>query len=98
MLENLMPPCQVTKFIPHHPGGSAAILRLGGQNATDDFDLIHPRGTLEDHSELVVELGVINGISLPKSKRGPDGPQRSDAEMPMSSLLSLTQIEELAAH
>ncbi|KFY86008.1 hypothetical protein V500_07936 [Pseudogymnoascus sp. VKM F-4518 (FW-2643)] len=87
----------VTKFLSHHPGGSTAILQLAGQDATEDFDLIHPRGTLEDHSELVVELGDIDVDSLPKSPKEPDGSQRGEIDIPMSSLLSLDEIEELAA-
>jgi cytochrome b involved in lipid metabolism len=37
----------VTKFLPEHPGGSKIILQLAGTDATEEYDPIHPPGTLE---------------------------------------------------
>lgn len=38
----------VTSFLSSHPGGSKAILRLAGRDATEEYDPIHPLGTLEE--------------------------------------------------
>jgi cytochrome b involved in lipid metabolism len=38
----------VTRFLPEHPGGSKIILQLAGTDATEEYDPIHPPGTLED--------------------------------------------------
>ncbi|KAF2671616.1 putative mitochondrial cytochrome b2 [Microthyrium microscopicum] len=39
----------VTAFAPSHPGGPEAILRVAGTDATEEYDPIHPPGTLEEH-------------------------------------------------
>ncbi|CAK7198834.1 hypothetical protein SEUCBS139899_001501 [Sporothrix eucalyptigena] len=36
----------VTDFLDEHPGGAQSILRFAGRDATEEFDLIHPKGTI----------------------------------------------------
>ncbi|KAJ6783261.1 hypothetical protein PWT90_09772 [Aphanocladium album] len=36
----------VTSFLSEHPGGSKIILSLAGQDATEDYDPVHPAGAL----------------------------------------------------
>ncbi|KAF4723579.1 hypothetical protein FOZ63_006648, partial [Perkinsus olseni] len=36
----------VTKWLPIHPGGVAAILAYAGKDGTEQFDMIHPEGTM----------------------------------------------------
>ncbi|CAK7231237.1 hypothetical protein SCUCBS95973_007843 [Sporothrix curviconia] len=36
----------VTDFLDEHPGGAQSILRFAGRDATEEFELIHPPGTL----------------------------------------------------
>ncbi|CAK7228323.1 hypothetical protein SBRCBS47491_006868 [Sporothrix bragantina] len=38
----------VTDFLDEHPGGAQSILRFAGRDATEEFELIHPLGTLND--------------------------------------------------
>ncbi|ANB14631.1 Cyb2p [Sugiyamaella lignohabitans] len=40
----------VTDFLSRHPGGQKAILRVAGKDATEEFDIIHPEGTLKSLS------------------------------------------------
>ena len=37
----------VTDFLSKHPGGKRAILSVAGQNATDEFEMIHPVGVID---------------------------------------------------
>lgn len=49
----------VTQFLPHHPGGSKAILNLTGADASEMFNMIHPRGTLEDNIDKLSLVGTL---------------------------------------
>ncbi|CAK7268994.1 hypothetical protein SEPCBS119000_003346 [Sporothrix epigloea] len=53
----------VTEFLPSHPGGSRIILQLAGKDCTEDFDPIHPPGTLDELSPETL-LGKVDGESL----------------------------------
>jgi isopentenyl diphosphate isomerase/L-lactate dehydrogenase-like FMN-dependent dehydrogenase len=47
---------KVTGFLQDHPGGAQAILRYGGRDATDDFDLIHPLETFKQIESTYIGL------------------------------------------
>ncbi|KAF4664580.1 hypothetical protein FOL47_005067 [Perkinsus chesapeaki] len=51
----------VTKWLPLHPGGVAAIMAYAGKDATEQFNMIHPEGTLENHGKtyFVGDLGSV---------------------------------------
>ncbi len=53
----------VTEFLPSHPGGSRIILQLAGRDCTEDFDPIHPLGTL-DELKPEAKLGKIDEESM----------------------------------
>jgi L-lactate dehydrogenase (cytochrome) len=59
----------VTKFLPEHPGGSKIILQLAGTDATEEYDPIHPPGTLEDSLPAEAKLGKIDESTLPKEEK-----------------------------
>ncbi|KAK2745613.1 hypothetical protein FQN55_006103 [Onygenales sp. PD_40] len=90
----------VTDFLPAHPGGASIILGLAGHDATAEYDPVHPAGTLEANLKPDALLGTIDPATLSsaasqaESQRGPDK-TRDDAP-PMSSLLNLDEIEQLA--
>lgn len=56
----------VTDFLPEHPGGTTAILRLAGKDATEDYDPIHPPGILEENLSPEAKLGQVDPDTLPK--------------------------------
>lgn len=37
----------VTNFLDHHPGGAKSLLRYGGKDGTEEYELLHPEGTIE---------------------------------------------------
>ncbi|EER16075.1 succinate dehydrogenase, putative [Perkinsus marinus ATCC 50983] len=51
----------VTEWLPLHPGGVAAIMAYAGRDASEQFNMIHPEGTLEKHGKkyLVGDLGSV---------------------------------------
>ncbi|TVY32829.1 Cytochrome b2, mitochondrial, partial [Lachnellula occidentalis] len=87
----------VTGFLPSHPGGSSIILKLAGRDATEEYDPIHPPGTLEDNLNPEARLGKVDLTTLPKPKADEAEKDLEDKGPPsMQSLLNLDEIEEVA--
>lgn len=87
----------VTEFLPSHPGGSKIILQLAGRDCTEDYDPIHPPGTLEGNLKAGAKLGKVDPATLPKPQAdGAEKEQQSEGPPPMESLLNLEEIEEVA--
>ena len=88
----------VTNFIQDHPGGSKIILQLAGTDATEEYDPIHPPGTLEESLEPEQCLGTIDESTLPKLES--PSPQQGAAEdehiMTLDECLNLDDIEAVA--
>merc|ERR1712063_189453 len=60
----------VTKFLKDHPGGELAIMTFAGQDATKEFDMIHPPGVVEKYAPYAVigklaSEGSDEGSALP---------------------------------
>lgn len=79
-----------------HPGGAKIILKLSGKDATEEYDPIHPPGTLEEELKPEACLGTVDESTLPKDEAPaePSGPAQGPP--PMESLLNLDEIEEVA--
>ncbi|KAF8866477.1 L-lactate ferricytochrome c oxidoreductase [Acephala macrosclerotiorum] len=87
----------VTEFLPSHPGGSKIILQLAGRDATEEYDPIHPPGTLEENLKPEAKLGKIDPATLLKPKADDAEKQQQEEGPPdMQSLLNLDEIEEVA--
>jgi isopentenyl diphosphate isomerase/L-lactate dehydrogenase-like FMN-dependent dehydrogenase len=96
----------VTDFLPEHPGGSNIILQLAGQDATEEYDPIHPPGLLEENLKPEAKLGSVDADSLARvsgkkeeesrRKGEADAGDNSAALLPMHGLLNLDEIEEQA--
>ena len=89
----------VTSFLPEHPGGSSIILKLAGADATEEYDPIHPPGTLEENLPDSARLGPIDPETLPEPPKpakdvGPEADQH--VEIPIANMLNLEEIEEAA--
>jgi L-lactate dehydrogenase (cytochrome) len=85
----------VTSFLPHHPGGSKIILKLSGTDATEEYDPIHPPGTLEESLPASACLGTIDVSTLPKKTEA----IAATSDEPLISVqdcLNLDEIEALA--
>ncbi|UNI21075.1 L-lactate dehydrogenase (cytochrome) [Purpureocillium takamizusanense] len=88
----------VTEFLTSHPGGSKIILKLAGKDATDDYDPVHPPGTLEENLRPEARLGQVNPDSLVRAKV-PDvkTDAQDDAADQRPSLESLLNLDEIEA-
>jgi isopentenyl diphosphate isomerase/L-lactate dehydrogenase-like FMN-dependent dehydrogenase len=89
----------VTDFLPNHPGGSNIILKLAGKDATEEYDPIHPPGTLEENLPSEARLGSIDPETLPEPVQAAQdvGPETDTKfPVPLSSLLNLDEIEAAA--
>lgn len=96
----------MTGFLSQHPGGSRAILQLAGRDATEEFDPVHPPGTLEEYLKPENKLGTVDPVSLErlKSKSRPaqqkggaaPAPREKPAPPPLHTLLNLDEIEAVA--
>ncbi|KAG9994820.1 hypothetical protein KCU78_g18246, partial [Aureobasidium melanogenum] len=88
----------VTKFVPEHPGGAKIILQLAGQDATEEYDPIHPPGILEETLAPECKLGTIDASTLPSVEKSPVDEKEvdQDAIMPLDHCLNMDDIEAVA--
>jgi isopentenyl diphosphate isomerase/L-lactate dehydrogenase-like FMN-dependent dehydrogenase len=89
----------VTEFLPSHPGGTKIILKLAGQDATEEYDPVHPPGTLDENLPPTALLGKVDPTTMPKAseaKAAAQDQKQESLDVPMDSLLNLDDIEELA--
>ncbi|KAJ5759209.1 hypothetical protein N7520_006365 [Penicillium odoratum] len=86
----------VTDFVADHPGGANVILKLAGKDATEDFDPVHPAGTLEDNLKPEALLGTINPATLPEKESFLVTSPKADDPPHVDALLNMDEIEELA--
>ncbi|KAH6607808.1 l-lactate dehydrogenase cytochrome [Trichoderma cornu-damae] len=93
----------VTEFLPEHPGGEEIILKYAGQgkDATQEFDPIHPRDTLDKYLDKSKHLGPVDMSTVAREVKGEDPEeaerQRRIAEMPLlSECFNLHDFEAVA--
>lgn len=88
----------VTSFLPEHPGGSKIILQLAGTDATEEYDPIHPPGTLKDSLPDSAKLGKIDESTLPAVESSPveKGEAAEEQILSIDECLNLDEIEEVA--
>ncbi|RYP24803.1 hypothetical protein DL765_000349 [Monosporascus sp. GIB2] len=89
----------VTDFLSSHPGGSKVILQLAGRDATEEYDPIHPPGTLEENLKPEAKLGKVDPQTLVNATKPAAEEERKETQgpPPMETLLNLDEIEEVAA-
>lgn len=86
----------VTDFLPEHPGGAAVVLRFAGQDATDEYDPIHPPGTIEKELPPGKILGKLEP-SHGAPDRGKRPARKARSEVPALSLMvGLNDFEQVA--
>lgn len=88
----------MTKFVPEHPGGAKIILQLAGQDATEEYDPIHPPGILEETLAPECKLGTFDASTLPAVEKSPVDENKVDEEaiMPLDHCLNMDDIEAVA--
>ncbi|KAI0651715.1 FMN-dependent dehydrogenase-domain-containing protein [Trametes meyenii] len=96
----------VTEFLPDHPGGAKIILKYGGKDATSAYEPIHPPDALDKNLPPEKHLGVLDSASSsavqeaaqnrPKTKDELRVEAAHAAKLPLSRMLSLRDIEDVA--
>ncbi|KAH8924242.1 putative mitochondrial cytochrome b2 [Atractiella rhizophila] len=93
----------VTKFLDEHPGGANILLKYGGMDATEEYDPIHPPGTI-DTLPKDCHLGPVDPATLKKPAKKEDHTVQDDDEIPLGSdglpalsrVLNIEDIEKCA--
>jgi isopentenyl diphosphate isomerase/L-lactate dehydrogenase-like FMN-dependent dehydrogenase len=89
----------VTSFLESHPGGSVAILKVAGTDATEEFDPIHPPGTLDSLPSAAL-LGLLDSstlpLPLPRKENQLTKPSQNDTPHNIDACLNLADLEALA--
>lgn len=58
----------LTEFAPEHPGGMNILLKYAGLDATEEYDPIHPPGTLEENLAPEKCLGEVDSSTIQKKE------------------------------
>lgn len=72
------------------------ILRLAGKDATEEYDPVHPEGTLEGNLKPEALLGRIDPAPMPKPETQLGGFEKTLEDVPVHTLLNMDELEELA--
>jgi len=87
----------VSSFLAHHPGGSRIILQLAGSDATEQYDPVHPKGTLESSMPPVERIGAFDKATAPKVEKGKGREQEAEEAMPtLDDCMNMDDMEALA--
>ncbi len=88
----------VTEFLDEHPGGANIILQYGGKDATEEYDPVHPPGTIEKNLNSDKHLGPVDLSTVTSSKDPQNVRDLSKTEhIPLSMILSLDDLETAAS-
>jgi isopentenyl diphosphate isomerase/L-lactate dehydrogenase-like FMN-dependent dehydrogenase len=90
----------VSCFLADHPGGAKVIIQLAGTDATEEFDPVHPPGTLENSLPAEAKIGIVDKGTLPTKQSSQVSITRSsfddNALASLEDCLNLDDIEALA--
>ncbi|KAL7788962.1 FMN-dependent dehydrogenase domain-containing protein [Trichoderma ceciliae] len=91
----------VTEFLPEHPGGEEIILKYAGKDATEEFEPIHPRDTLDKYLDKSKHLGPVDMSTVAHEAKQEDPEeaerQKRIADMPLlSQCFNLHDFEAIA--
>ena len=70
-------------------------MKLAGQDATEEYDPIHPPGILEEELKSEACLGTIDPSTLPQ-EAAPEPQEELEGPPPMENVLNLDEMEEIA--
>ncbi|BGP02360.1 hypothetical protein NBRC10513v2_006008 [Rhodotorula toruloides] len=91
----------LTEFQTNHPGGQKILLKFAGRDATEEYEPIHPPGTIEEALPADKHLGEVDmSTLLPEQKiieqAVPKPTTAGDAPMTLGACLNLDDIEKAA--
>lgn len=85
----------VTDFLNSHPGGIKSILRWAGKDATEEYEPLHPPGTIERHLPRHCQLGPVDLSTLPAIATLANEPRQhlESTVMPLATVMNLDDFE-----
>lgn len=86
----------MTDFVSRHPGGAKVILNLAGKDATEEYDPVHPEGTLEGNLKPEALLGDVDPTTIAQPEQKQTDSEKAIEDVPMHTLLNMDDFEELA--
>ncbi|KAL1970731.1 hypothetical protein VTN77DRAFT_2565 [Rasamsonia byssochlamydoides] len=93
----------ITEFLDSHPGGADVILRLAGQDATEEYDLVHSPALLEQTLPESSCLGPVEDSASSSSESSESSPnsvakpaKTPDEPPPLHTLINLDDFERVA--
>lgn len=87
---------EITGFLGDHPGGPSVLLTLAGQDATKEYELVHPPGLVDEHLSSCC-LGTLH-IDPSASKQTPESDKSKllEGTSSVTQPLNLHEVEALA--
>lgn len=86
----------VTTFIDQHPGGASLILKVAGQDATEQYETFHNPELVEETLGPEAKRGTVDPKSAPKMKPEKKAQEQRQKAPPLSSMLNLKDFETVA--
>ncbi|KAJ9630600.1 hypothetical protein H2203_001123 [Taxawa tesnikishii (nom. ined.)] len=86
----------VTDFVDQHPGGAHLILKVAGQDATEEYDMVHTPGLVEETLGPSARKGNVDVATIPQLSTKPDIKQQAQRSPPLSSMINLDDFEAVA--
>ncbi|GAA5921744.1 hypothetical protein JCM3775_001798 [Rhodotorula graminis] len=90
----------LTEFAPSHPGGERILLKYAGKDATEEYDPIHPPGTIEGALSPDKHLGDVDLATLSDEQKPVEQPvvkaPTGEAPVTLGACLNLDDIERAA--
>ncbi|AWU75676.1 hypothetical protein CAS74_003916 [Pichia kudriavzevii] len=83
----------LTDFISMHPGGTTPLIQNAGHDATEIYNKIHPKGTIENFLPKEKQLGVLDG-EAPKIEVVLDEKEKHRLEL-LNHLPALSRIQNI---
>lgn len=82
--------------VDEHPGGASLILKVAGQDATEQYDMFHSPELVEETLDADAKLGTVDAASIPKPDAKPEREQQSGKAPPLSTMVSVNDFEAVA--
>ncbi|GAB7353837.1 hypothetical protein MBLNU459_g4206t1 [Dothideomycetes sp. NU459] len=86
----------VTNFVGKHPGGANLILKVAGQDATEEYEEVHSEELIEETLTPQCRLGRLDPTTTPNSKKSESDAQNQSGIPPLSALINLNDFEMIA--
>ncbi|KAK4503249.1 hypothetical protein PRZ48_006677 [Zasmidium cellare] len=86
----------VTSFVDQHPGGASLILKVAGQDATEQYETFHDLELVEKTLGDAAKRGIADANSIPKMKPEKKAEEQNRKAPPLSSMISLKDFEKVA--